>query len=209
MTEVDDLVMISALEHWSYCPRQCGLIHLEQVWDENVFTIRGDRIHERADEPIVRLERGRRVVRALPIWNRAIGLTGRADVVEFGPDGQPYPVEYKSGKTNRSPHAAIQLCAQALCLEEMFDRPVPEGAIYYVASKKREPVAFDEVLRAKTISTAKAIQQMRAEGGLPKARFDQRCRHCSLIDACMPQMLVKAAESRSPTFRPLPEVQIP
>ena len=201
--------MISALQHWSYCPRQCGLIHLEQVWDDNVFTIRGSAQHERADEPMVRMERGRRVLRALPIWSRVFGIVGRADVVEFLPNGAPYPIEYKSGKAKRRRHEAIQLCAQALCLEEMFAVEIPEGAIYYVASKKREPVKLDAALRASTVEIIDAVRSMASSGQLPPAKYDGRCRDCSLIDACLPQMLSKAANSRDLTFQPLSEVNLP
>ncbi len=202
-------ILISALEHWSYCPRQCGLIHLESVWDENVFTMRGAGVHERADQPIVRSERGRRVERALPIWSDRLGLTGRADVVEFDKGGNPFPVEYKSGAPKNRRHERIQLCAQALCLEEMLGRAVPEGAIYYFKSKTRETVRFDAELRSKTIETIEAVRAMRMTGGLPPARYDARCRDCSLIDACLPQMLVKAAATRSPVFRSLEERELP
>lgn len=189
-------VLISALEHWSYCPRQCGLIHMENVWDENVFTLKGDRVHERVDQPIARSERGRRVERALPIWSDKHGLTGRADVVEFLPDGTPFPVEYKSGKQRKDPHAAVQLCAQALCLEEMFGLDVSEGAVYFVASGIREKVSIDDSLRERTLRMVEAVRSMLEGESLPFAKCDKRCRDCSLIDACLPQTLKRAAALR-------------
>ncbi len=200
-------VLVSALEHWSYCPRQCGLIHLESAWDENVFTLRGRRAHERADTAVTRTERGRRVERALPIWSDELGLQGRADVVEFLPDGTPLPVEYKSGPRRSHGHAEIQLCAQALCLEEMFGRPVPEGAIYFADSHARAAVAFDEPLRQRTHRTILAVRAMLETESLPAAKHDARCRQCSLLDACLPQTFSAGLGDR--LYRPLPEPPAP
>src|ERR671921_686889 len=116
----EDIVLISALEHYSYCPRQCALIHVERVFDENVFTLRGRRAHERADAPNTTGENGVRIERALPLWSDELGLNGRADVVEFPADGGIVPVEYKHGPRRERKHDDLQLCAQALCLEEML-----------------------------------------------------------------------------------------
>ena len=116
----EDYVPISALEHYSYCPRQCALIHAEQVYDENVFTLRGNRMHERADEHSTRIENGVRMERALPLWSDNLGLVGKADIVEFEGDGTVRPVEYKPGARPVTIHDDIQVCAQALCLEEML-----------------------------------------------------------------------------------------
>lgn len=201
-------VLISALEHWAYCPRQSGLIHLEAVWDENVFTLKGKAAHERVDTPMARQERGRRVERALPIWSHGHGLTGKADVVEFLPDGTPYPVETKVGKPPRkaTPPEFVQLCAQALCLEEMFGREVPEGALYYVGERRRVGVEFDAELRALTLATVGEVRAMLDTLNLPAARYDAKCRRCSLLDACLPQGLVSGAALRPETlFRPRPE----
>src|SRR2546430_686008 len=125
-----DLVLISALEHWSYCPRQCALIHVEQTFDENLYTLRGRNAHERVDQPEGELREGVRVERAVPLWSDRLGLVGKSDVVEFhGAD--PFPVEYKHGPRRKKEHDDLQLCAQALCLEEMTGRSVPRGAIYH------------------------------------------------------------------------------
>lgn len=186
-------VVISALTHWEYCPRRAGLVHLEQVWEENVFTIRGTGLHERVDTPMTRVERGRRAERALPIWSDRYGLVGKADLVEFLKDGTPVPVETKSGKATARIPERVQLCAQALCLEEMFNRPVPEGFVFYAASQKRVAVPFDEALREETVRTIEEVRAMMAGDRLPPARYDRRCRNCSLIDACLPQGLVKGA----------------
>lgn len=208
--ETPESVLISALEHWEYCPRQCGLIHLEAVWDENVFTIRGSGLHERADTPMSRAERGRRVERALPLWSAAHGLHGRADVVEFLRDGTPVPVETKSGKASERIPERVQLCAQALCLEEMFGRAVPEGFVFYAASQKRVAVAIDDELRAETLAVVEAVRTMLAGEALPPARYDRRCRNCSLLDACLPQGLTKAALLRPASlFVPRREAALP
>lgn len=203
-------VLISALEHWEYCPRQCGLIHIEQVWEDNVFTIRGTGLHERADTPMARAERGRRVERALPLWSDAHGLTRRADVVEFLRDGTPVPVETKSGKASERPAERVQLCAQALCLEEMFGRPVPEGFVFYAASQRRVAVLLDEALREETLAAVEAVRAMMAGERLPAARYDRRCAKCSLIDACLPQGLVRGALVRpGAVFVPRKEAELP
>ena len=203
-------VLISALEHWAYCPRQCGLIHLEAVWDENVFTIRGTGLHARADTPMSRAERGRRVARALPLWSERHGLTGRADVVEFLRDGTPVPVETKSGKAGERVPERVQLCAQALCLEEMFGLEVPEGFVFYAASQRRVAVAMDDALREETLATVAAVRAMMFGERLPAARYDRRCRNCSLIDACLPQGLVRGARvRREAIFVPREEAALP
>ena len=131
-----DLVMVSALEHWSYCPRQCALIHVEQTFDENLYTLRGRMLHERVDVPEAEQREGVRIERALPLWSDRLGLVGKADVVEFHGDA-PYPVEYKHGPRQHWGHDDLQLCAQALCLEDMTGQPVPAGAIYHHSSRRR------------------------------------------------------------------------
>src|SRR5680860_64047 len=170
----DDLVLISALEHWSYCPRQCGLIHLEATFDENLFTLRGRRLHERVDEPGSDREDGIRRIRAMPLFSNALGLTGRADLVEFHGE-TPYPVEYKAGSKRDHQHESLQLCAQALCLEEMFDTSVLKGAIYAHASRKRSEVAFDDELRARVPAAVAAVREMLSGMLMPPAVNDARC----------------------------------
>ena len=115
----DEALPLSALQHWAYCPRQCGLIHLEQAFDDNLHTQRGNAVHAQVDRPGFDLRRGLRVERALPLFSDRLGLVGKADTVEFEPDGTPYPVEYKHGRKREKRHDDIQLAAQAMCLEEM------------------------------------------------------------------------------------------
>lgn len=191
----DDLVLVSALEHWSYCPRQCALIHLEQTYDENLFTLRGKRAHEAADLPGERLEEGVRVVRALPIWSERLGLVGRADVVEFR-GATPYPVEYKVGRRRSWGHEALQLCAQAICLEEILGLPAPAGAIYYHGSRQRREVRFDDELRSAVEEATAAVRAMLAGTRLPPAPNDIRCPKCSLFDACLPGTVANPARIR-------------
>lgn len=182
----DELVMISALEHFSYCPRQCALIHVESVFDENLYTLRGRRLHERADSSEVSFEEGVRAVRSLPLFSEHLGLVGKADVVEFHAGGIPYPVEYKAGPRKAEVHDDIQLCAQALCLEEMLDREVPKGAVFHKSSQRRREAVFDEDLRRTTEGMVSEIRRMLSDGKLPAPVADARCPKCSLFDACVP-----------------------
>jgi CRISPR-associated exonuclease Cas4 len=188
MTEYneDDLVLISAIEHFSYCPRQCALIHVEKVFDENVFTLRGSRSHERTDDPKGMEEHGVRVEKALPVWSERYGLYGKADMVEFSEDGVLYPVEYKFGEKRVHGHDDLQLCAQALCLEEMFGCSVERGAVYHCSSHQRREVEFTEALRKKTIEAVEAIRAVHKSGKLPPPVDDERCPNCSLVHACLP-----------------------
>lgn len=201
MTGLDEYVLISALQHYAYCPRQCALIHVEQTFEENLYTLRGQRVHERVDIPDVETIETVRVERALPLWSHRLGLTGIADVVEFIEDGTPYPVEYKSGPRKPRDADDLQLCAQALCLEEMLTRPVPAGAIYHHASKRRREVRFDESLRSLVVETTREVRALLATGQLPPPVADARCPDCSLIDACMPyalQSFERTAGTNSP-----------
>lgn len=188
MAEDADPIMISALEHWSYCPRQCGLIHLEQTFAENLYTLRGQAVHKRVDEPVVEEQAGVRIERALPLWSKALGLIGKADVVEFH-GAAPYPVEYKHGPHRDQEHDDLQLCAQALCLEEMTGQSVPHGAIYHHSSRKRREVEFTGKLRARVGEVTQAIRNMLASQQLPPPVSDRRCTHCSLRESCMPSVI--------------------
>ena len=151
MSETLDPISISALQHWCYCQRQCGLIHLEQVFQENILTQRGQALHKRVDDPGVEVRDGLRVERAMPLYSDRLGLVGKADVVEFLPDGTPYPVEYKHGSRQKRAEIArcddLQLAAQAMCLEEMTARLVPEAALFYATSRRRREVLISFELR--------------------------------------------------------------
>jgi len=179
-------IMISALEHYAYCPRQCALIHVEQSYEENVYTLRGNRDHRRVDEAETELRNDVRVERALPLYSDEWGLTGRADVVEFD-DGTPYPIEYKHGKQRRHAPGRVQLCAQALCLEEMTGRSVSAGALYHTSSHRRQEVAFTDDLRADTREVIAAVRTQLREQRVPPPVNDDRCPPCSLQTVCMPE----------------------
>lgn len=185
LDQANEPVMISALEHYSYCPRQCALIHLDQSWDDNQFTVRGTARHERVDQPEVEQRPEVRRERAVPLWSDRLGLVGRADLVEFRPSG-PYPVEFKIGKRRQWAHEAIQLGAQALCLEEMTGQAVTHGAIYYHGSRTRREIDIDSELRRVVIETIDAVRAQLAGTRLPPPINDARCRHCSLNEICMP-----------------------
>jgi CRISPR-associated exonuclease Cas4 len=206
-----DPIPLSALQHWQYCPRQCGLIHLEQVFDENVHTLRGQAVHAKVDKPGVETAKGVRMERAMPLWHDGLCLVGKADVVEFLPGGAPYPVEYKHGSRNKAADIAacddIQLAAQAVCLENMLGKPVHEGALYYATSKRRRVVPITAALREDVERTAQAIRKMLACAVLPPVlpaeQASRRCKACSLIDRCQPQATpVGLAQARAKLFDP-------
>jgi CRISPR-associated exonuclease Cas4 len=180
-----DLVVISALQHYSYCPRQCGLIHLDQAWEENLYTLRGRRVHEQVDEPGGETVSGVRIERGLPLWSDRLGLVGKADVVEFHKGG-PLPVEYKHGPRRQSRHDELQLAAQAICLEEMFETPVERGVIYHHSSRRRREIVIGAVLRSAVDEATRLIRSMLRSGRLPDAVNDSRCDKCSLRESCLP-----------------------
>lgn len=187
--ETADPIMLSALQHYSYCPRQCALIHIEQAFDENVHTMRGQAVHRRVDEAGFEERSGVRVERALPVWSERLGLIGKCDVVEFLANGTPYPVEYKHGPRRTKLHDDLQLAAQAMCLEEMTGRAVPRGAIFHHTSRRRREVEFAPELRQKVEETVQAIRAMLESGTLPPPVNDARCKECSLWDICQPQAM--------------------
>jgi CRISPR-associated exonuclease Cas4 len=194
-----DPIPISALQHAVYCLRQAALIHIERVWAENRLTAEGHVLHDVTHEAGTRKDRGIRRVTALPLACRRLNLVGVADLVEFrGGDGgeNPYPVEFKRGKPKKHRADEVQLCAQALCLEEMTGRPVPEGALFYGETRRRVVVPFDTDLRQMTEHTALAFGTLTAEGRTPPPVWRaERCRACSLLELCRPKAMTKSALS--------------
>ncbi|MEC9435128.1 MAG: CRISPR-associated protein Cas4 [Pseudomonadota bacterium] len=191
-----DPIPISALQHLVYCPRQAALIHLERLWAENRFTAEGDVLHRVADKGGARRARGLRRVHALPLGSVRLNLFGIADLVEFeaGPDGRetPFPVEYKRGKPKLHRADEVQLCAQALCLEEMTGATVPRGALYYAGTKRRQVVPFDDGLRTLTEAAAVELAELLASRVTPPPTPHRaRCRACSLIDMCRPDAVAR------------------
>ena len=180
----EPIVTISAIEHFVYCPRQCALIHCDGVWSDNAHTVRGSRAHRRVDSGRHRRERGRLVLRSLPLWSETLGLSGRADAVEIEP-GVVRPVEYKSG-IRHGAAADLQLCAQALCLEEMLDVAIPDGDVWYGGPRRRVRVAFTPALRHEVGEIIHEIRQQLLTASLPEAPNDPRCEACQLQHHCLP-----------------------
>lgn len=183
---VEPVVPISAIEHFEYCPRQCALIHCDGVWSDNAHTVGGKRAHRRVDSGYHRRERGKEVLRSIPLWSEALGLSGRADAVEMK-DGAVCPVEYKSGVCHGMA-ADMQVCAQALCLEEMLSVDIPHGFVWYGGPKRRVRVEFTQRLRDHVFDAITAIRGQILAGKLPSAVDDSRCVACQLSEHCLPAL---------------------
>jgi CRISPR-associated exonuclease Cas4 len=196
----DDLLPISALAQIVFCERRCALIHLEGAWEDNIATTQGSHLHERAHEEGAELRGDLLIVRALRLRSLHIGITGQADVVEFhrqtetgavlpGRTGfwRPFPVEYKRGHSRPEPSFLVQLCAQALCLEEMLHTDVLAGALFFGKERRRLDVAFDFALRLETQQTAERLHALFRSRQTPPARYEKKCQSCSLIGLCRPR----------------------
>ena len=200
----EDFLQISELQHFQFCRRQWALIHLEQQWAENLRTVEGELLHQRAHDASQRERRGELLMtRDMRVFSATLGLSGSCDVVEFkrcengvplsGMEGkyQPYPVEYKRGSP-RTDHANhLQLCAQAMCLEEMLCCDIPEGALYYGEIRRREKVLFSEELRREVKNAAEEMRQLYQRGYTPKVRPSKSCNACSLKELCLPKLMKK------------------
>ena len=210
-----DFIALSALQHYLYCPRQCALIHVEQAWVENQFTAEGRVLHEATADLGTEKRRGVRVVTAMPLVSRRLGVSGIADLVEMhevaAPDGgkswRPFPVEYKRGKPKKHRADEVQLCAQAMALEEMFAVPLSEGALFYGETRRRVTVPLDDVLRSLTAAVAAETRAMLAAGATPKAVYArQKCMACSLIELCQPKRLSRPQSASAWLARQIAEV---
>ena len=189
-----DFVALSALQHIVYCPRQCALIHLEQIWTENTYTAEGREMHERVDDGKTSYRSGVRVTRSELLRSAILGVSGVADVVEWhklNNHEEPFPVEYKRGKPKQHDADKIQLCAQAICLEEMLSLHLTSGALFYGQTKRRLDVAFDEVLREKTILAAEGVHDLFRNGITPPPDPGPKCKLCSLKEECLPEVIVQ------------------
>jgi CRISPR-associated exonuclease Cas4 len=191
MYSEDDLLPISALQHLAFCERQWALIHLEQQWMENRLTAEGRQLHERADGGHNQTREGVRICRGLHLRSLRLGLTGKADVVEFRPDDAgtvcPFPIEYKRGRPKLDHRDEVQLCAQALCLEEMLNVEIRTGALFYGEPRRRTNVDFDADLRAVTERLAARLHELNAARITPKAKYEKKCDSCSLYPVCLPK----------------------
>ena len=189
MEDDTNTIMLSALQHYAYCPRQFALIHIEQVWAENYFTAHGNLLHERVDSCEPEQRGNVRYERSVAVISRQLHINGKLDLLEI--EGKPpnkyFPVEYKRGKPKLEDWDKIQLCAQALCLEEMRAVTINEGALWYWQVRKREPVLFDESLRSVTHAAIEGAHQLLASGKTPSpTEYKKRCRACSLVNLCEP-----------------------
>jgi CRISPR-associated exonuclease Cas4 len=190
----DDLLPLSGLQHLAFCERQCAMIHIEQAWAENLYTAEGRVLHERVHEADQTSRGEIRIEYSMPLRSLRLGLIGRADVVEFhrirdstGDRWRPFPVEYKRGRPKKSNADRIQLCAQALCLEEMLGVEVPSGALFYGKTRHREDVDFDARLRSETEETAKRFHALIEARVTPRPVYGKQCDTCSLKDLCLPK----------------------
>lgn len=179
-----EAIPLSALQHWRVCPRQCALIHIAGVWEENRLTAEGRLLHERVHQAGDEIRGGVRTVRGLTLVSKRLGLVGQADAVEFRPGAPPFPVEYKRGRPKKDSADALQLCAQAICLEEMLGVSIPAGAIFYGATRRRQDVAFTSDLRAEVEAAVTAIRALLLRGEIPPPIPNDRCRGCSLAAYC-------------------------
>ena len=212
--EDEDLIPISALQHHLFCPRQCALIHIDGLWAENRLTAEGKVLHERSDKPGHRTRPSRgdprtRFIFGMPLVNRALGLTGKADQVEFPlgadnePSGPPRPIEHKRGKPKRLDHDRVQVAAQAMCLEEMFGVEITQGELFYHAVRRRECVEIDDALRALVTRLTSEIRTNIEHNRIPIVKKQPKCRSCSLYNLCMPGATGPSRNPRSYLSRSL------
>ena len=202
----EDRLQLSGLQHFAFCRRQWALIHVEQQWRDNLRTVEGNILHERAHDDTIR-ERGRDKItfRGLRITSAKLGISGACDVVEFvrstegtrlaGEEGlwQPFPVEYKRGSSKLSDADRLQLSAQAMCLEEMLCCSIPEGAVFYGETRRRERVNLDDTLRERVRSMVSEMHGYDQRGYTPKVNTGKHCNACSLKELCLPVLCRKSS----------------
>ena len=194
----DDLIHLAALNQYAYCPRRCALIHIEQLWSENLFTAEGRIMHDKVDTADKESRGNIRIEYGVPLRSLRHGLIGKADVVEFNrqeDNWHPFPVEYKRGKPKKDNCDKVQLCAQAICLEEMLSCTITEGALFYGTTRRREDVVFDTALRTETKETAEKVHELIGSGITPKPEYSKKCKSCSLEQLCMPKTCGKKGKA--------------
>jgi CRISPR-associated exonuclease Cas4 len=192
--EDDDLIQLSALQHFLFCPRQCALIYIEQLWEENLYTMEGELLHKRAHSGRAEGRPGKKTEFGMSIRSLSLGLSGKTDAVEYRDDGGIVIVEYKRGRPKKGSADEVQLCAQALCLEEMKGIRLAEGALYYGKTRRRRAVAFTTELRNLTRATAERLHAFIGEGKTPPPVWDEaRCPRCSFLSVCLPRKLSRSA----------------
>ncbi len=190
----DDFIMISALQHYVYCPKQCALIHVEDVWNENLFTVRGNLLHEKVDTDTYETRGTLKTIRGLRIHSFHYGIVGRCDVVEFrkSKTGEEImPVEFKSGKPKENISDKVQLCAQVFCLEEMLNIQIKQGAFFYGKIRRRNIIEIDKELRLQTENIINSVREIVSQKFIPAAVYEAKCRNCSLQSICQPKAMNK------------------
>ena len=186
----DQLLPLSALQHLLFCHRQCALIHIERLWADNRFTAEGNVMHEKAHSGDRETRPGVQIKRSLPVTSRSLGISGQCDVVEFHENGVVLPIEYKRGKPKAHRADDVQLCAQAICLEENLEVIITSGFLFYGQRKRRSEIVFDRVLRELTATTARKLHVLMASQRTPTARYEsEKCDACSLVELCQPRSL--------------------
>jgi len=186
-----ELLPISALQHIVFCERQCALIHLEQVWIENQFTAEGRLLHERTHSQESENRRKKHTERGMPIRSLELGISGMADIIEYNENNMPYPIEYKRGRPKVKNMDEIQLCAEAMCIEEMIGVRLNEGALFYGKTRRRKTIIFNDELRTQTKNAAKRLHELISKGTTPSPIYTQKCRRCSFYDLCKPKFFSK------------------
>lgn len=188
----EDFIMISALQHYVYCPRQCGLIHVDDVWQENLFTTRGNILHENVDTDTYESRGNVKTVRGLRVHSFHYGIVGRCDVVEFhnNKKGKPIiPVEFKSGKPKEDLSDKVQLCAQVFCLEEMLNTKIIHGAFFYGKIRRRNIIEINNELRTETGNIINSVREIVISKKVPLEEYGAKCRNCSLQSVCQPKAM--------------------
>lgn len=206
--EEDDLLWISDLQHFTFCRRQWALLRIEQQWADNVHTVEGELFHRKSHDETATERRGDLLItRSMPVFSHTLGVTGKCDVVEFhaDPDGialqgwegrwRPYPIEYKKGKPKPHNADALQLCAQALCLEEMLVCSIPEGSLFYGEPHRRTEVVLDNAIREEVRQALAEMRALYQRGYTPRVRRHKGCKQCSVEGLCMPDLFARSADA--------------
>ena len=192
MYSEDNFIMISSLQHYIFCPRQCALIHIDDVWQENLFTVRGEILHQRVDTDTYETRGDVKTVRGLRIHSYKYGLVGRCDVVEFKQTSKGkeiLPVEFKAGQPKDDISDKVQLCAQAFCIEEMLHTKINKAAFFYGKIKRRNVIDIDIQLRSQTEDVISNVRKLITEKKIPIIDYSSKCRNCSLVNICQPKAL--------------------
>jgi CRISPR-associated exonuclease Cas4 len=208
----EELLPISALQHMMFCERQCALIHLERAWEENRFTAEGRILHERVEEGGIESRGDVRIEYSVPLRSLRLGVAGVADVVEFhrvSSGWRVFPVEYKRGKPKPGPWDEVQLCAQALCLEEMLSVGIERGALYYGKIRRRREVEFVETLKVETEKAAKRVHDLIRKGRTPRAELGEKCKRCSIANLCLPKSNVRFRSAKRYLDETLQSMELP